>query len=660
MRVEDPDSSPSSRGSDSNAPPPADDGPFGDNGLPSDDDGDDRNSLDYFDADDRSRTSSAFSDAEEEVTSDRLVHLAAHHCRVRMTKREGPRQVRAVCGLLSSECSRRSHGSKRDSGDPLLRGPTGFYVAYVNPEGVRSTDGRADERVYTPDEYSALRARELTERELVRETAGEDEGEPAPPPLNPAGRYQTPRRTAAVNFDLPQDQGGLAPTAPTPQVANRSVPTGDDIILGPSPPTASPSLWFCLENTDGQRAATTSADRSMELQDSAWVLHKTVRSKAEATDWCNRPRTKTSAGQPPIDLTGTSPGTSVAVPPPSVPTTSNGHTRLLQRISQIATGRDPSEGSQLIHGIIPAHESAMDEFLLPPGLTDPDSRSDFYDLAMDVPSLPGGYKQTDNDDLTNNEAFIAAISKGRNTNFRAWRRPTFNALGRIASKGELLRFVSDVEKTVLRTRLAQQNRMRKFLFSCCHDTTLVELYVVSGPLPHLMEQTYLHFLALLNILRSAAFEFHMDTWKGSYVERMTSHHATELGHIRQTASDYRMHLLETYVYLRNSRKEKFQDPSFMRTLVHHFGTRSTPSESMGGPAGSTEDQKRCGHCRRSGFHSGISRDDCPLKPLSRSKASDAVRGLTKTQAKKVYKAVKDAYAADPSADLDQVVADARD
>ena len=34
MRVEDPDSSPSSRGSDSNAPPPADDGPFGDNGLP--------------------------------------------------------------------------------------------------------------------------------------------------------------------------------------------------------------------------------------------------------------------------------------------------------------------------------------------------------------------------------------------------------------------------------------------------------------------------------------------------------------------------------------------------------------------------------------------------------------------------------------------------
>ena len=321
-------------------------------------------------------------------------------------------------------------------------------------------------------------------------------------------------------------------------------------------------------------------------------------------------------------------------------------------------GKGPFEATQHIYGIAPSDEAKMDDFLLPPGLTDPDAKADFYDLAMDVTSLPGGYRLNDDDDLTNNEALLAAIGKGRNTHFRSWRRNAHNQLSKISSKDDLLKFVSDVEKTVIRTRTAQNQRMRKYLYACSHDTTFVELYVTSGPLPRLIEDTYRAFLALLEALRSAMFEFPEDAWKGSYIYRMLQHHSKELGHIRATSSDYRMHLLETYVYLRNSRKEKFQDPSFVRSLLYNLGKEQSP-EPARDSSGSSESPNRCSHCRRAGTHKGTTKDACPLRMLSRNKAASAVKELGKNDTKKVMKAIAAAMTENPDGNVDEVISAAR-
>jgi hypothetical protein len=203
--------------------------------------------------------------------------------------------------------------------------------------------------------------------------------------------------------------------------------------------------------------------------------------------------------------------------------------------------------------------------------------------------------------------------------------------------------------------------MRKHLFSCSHDTTFVELYVVSGPLPTLIEHTYQHYLALLNTLRSAAFEYDSSVWKGSYIEKMIAHHSSELGQIRETASDYRMHLLETYIYLRNARRDKFQDPSFMRSLLDRMGRSEAPppdaprggEDSSGGP---NPPPTRCSHCRRNGLHPGTGKSDCTLQLLPRGKAQSAVQGLNRIQAKNVATGIASALRSDPATPHDALIA----
>ena len=204
--------------------------------------------------------------------------------------------------------------------------------------------------------------------------------------------------------------------------------------------------------------------------------------------------------------------------------------------------------------------------------------------------------------------------------------------------------------------------MRKYLFSCSHDAAFVELYVTSGPLVRIIEATYRDFMSLLETLRSAVFEFPGETWKGSYPERMIKHHAHELGHIRLTASDYRMHLLETYIYLRNSRKDKHQDPSFTRSLLYDLGKSAaqgraeTDSHPTPDPAPAPT---RCAHCRRNGTHPGLTKDDCPLKALPKNRAQQALQGLNKSQAKKATRAIASALEDNPSADIEEVIASAR-
>ena len=630
----------------------------------------------FVDADDSSRASSNVSEAAEDIPLADLVDLSDRSkvCLVRMHKRVGNVQIPCVCGLDPSVCSIRNHSSKRESNNPTVLGMPGFYVEYVSPDGTRTGAGRADMRFYSAEEVEFARARLQSERTQVeQDVQEEDDAEslaPSAPSVAPSAAFSTPRhRGAMVGFSEPLVEPSLPSTRsdPTPKTRNPLPKKVSNVVEGPSPvPLPSdPNLWYCFVQTDGRRIATDSTKKVLEFQGLGYDLRLVVPTREEAVRWCH----ESPAGVPNVPVPGPgivsgpnlkttlTPNGSMAPPARSGPTVKP-QDALLSRIAQMSVGKDPSESTQHVYGISPADEVKMDDFLLPPGLTDPDSKADFYDLAMDVASLPGGYRLNDDDDLTNNEALLAAIGKGRNNHFRSWRRNAHNQLGKIASKEDLLKFVTDVERTVIRTRTAQNQRMRKFLYACSHDSTFVELYVSSGPLPRLVEDTYRAFLALLEALRSAMFEFHEDSWKGSYIQRMLHHHSRELGHIRATSSDYRMHLLETYVYLRNSQKEKFQDPSFVRSLMYTIGKeRTTEGGGDSGEAG--EQPTRCSHCRRNGTHKGTTKESCPLKMLSRAKATSAVNNLSKQNAKKVTKAIASAMEENPDGNVDEVISAAR-
>lgn len=280
-------------------------------------------------------------------------------------------------------------------------------------------------------------------------------------------------------------------------------------------------------------------------------------------------------------------------------------------------------------------------------------------MAMDVTSLPGGYRLTDDDDLGASEVLARAFGRTRQGYYRNWRRVTHNALSRVTSRKELLQFVRDVEKSVTRVQKSHDQRMRQFLLSCRLSPEVVTLYLQAGLLPRIIQETYRLYLSLLEAFRSAQWDMDITTWKDSYVDQMIRHHASELAHIRTTASDYRMMLLETYVYLRNSYKEKFQDPSFTRALFYNYA--KAPTGDVGGDEGGTitKPTNRCSHCRRQNVHSGVTKKDCPLKALSANKAQKAMANLSKAQCKAVIRKVEEALEANSSADVDDVIATAR-
>ena len=227
------------------------------------------------------------------------------------------------------------------------------------------------------------------------------------------------------------------------------------------------------------------------------------------------------------------------------------------------------------------------------------------------------------------------------------------------AKKELLQFVRDVEKAVIRHRQAQEHRMRSYMHACRLPAETAALYLQAGLLPRILRDTYKYYHSLLETVRSAQWEMDAPTWKDSYVDQMIRHHSLELGHIRLTATDYRMHLLETYVYLRNAQKEKFQDPSFTRSLLSNLARGSAGGTEAPPAAASSGQETRCKHCRRAGIHSGTSKEDCLLSGLPARKAQSALSGLNKTKAKAVAKAIKEAVSSNPNGDHDDIVSTAR-
>ena len=113
---------------------------------------------------------------------------------------------------------------------------------------------------------------------------------------------------------------------------------------------------------------------------------------------------------------------------------------------------------------------------------------------------------------------------------------------------------------------------------------------------------------------------------------MIKHHSRKLADIRNYAVDYRLYLLEVYVYFREGRKEKFQNPSIQEALW-----RSPPPQIMEAVeerhdgTNSTGRNTGCAHCKSKALHEsmgvGLGQSNCPLKDVPRNQARQMVGDL---------------------------------
>ena len=119
------------------------------------------------------------------------------------------------------------------------------------------------------------------------------------------------------------------------------------------------------------------------------------------------------------------------------------------------------------------------------------------------------------------------------------------------------------------------------------------------------------------------------------------------------------------MYLRNAHKDKYQDPSFTRNLLHHQLHPITPEKPDDAPDGGMlktqkDDKGRCTFCRRIGLGCGGSKETCILAFMgTATKAREVTKGLSDAKAKKVAKALKQKHGANPNANLDSLIQEIR-
>ena len=222
-----------------------------------------------------------------------------------------------------------------------------------------------------------------------------------------------------------------------------------------------------------------------------------------------------------------------------------------------------------------------------------------------------------------------------------------------------------MEKAVLRQRKAQESRVRSLLNQCRYSKDYIELYMATGLLLRVVELTYTYYLGLLSTVRGSIYEFPDGRWKNSFAYYVVEHHARELRQIRESAADYRTFILDTYVYLRNANKDKYQDNSFTRNLLHqqlHPDNTEEPDDAseIKVPRALKDDKNRCTLCRRIGLGCGGTKETCVLAFVGNAtKAREVTKGLSDAKAKKVAKALKQKHGANPNGNLDTLIQEVR-
>ena len=270
----------------------------------------------------------------------------------------------------------------------------------------------------------------------------------------------------------------------------------------------------------------------------------------------------------------------------------------------------------------------LEKKLCPPGMTRQD-REDLSDLLMDVTHLPGRYN-TDFDtseELTDvlgeelrglGDAIISATRncKNKSTSNVHWESERRTVLLKVNTEEHLVEMIERVHGAEKPAFKKQSVAIQRFMRCCRYSGTEVDEYLRGGLWLRIIEDTFKWYLELLEHIRRIATKH--GTWTG-LAKEMVSHHSRKLADIRLYAVEYRVYLLEVYIYLREHRKEKFQNASIQEALwrTNKKAITTNDDHQIGRNSG-------CAHCKSKAFHEAmdvnLGRSNCPLKEVPQAKA----------------------------------------
>ena len=203
-----------------------------------------------------------------------------------------------------------------------------------------------------------------------------------------------------------------------------------------------------------------------------------------------------------------------------------------------------------------------------------------------------------------------------------WGNERRTALLKVINEEQLLDMIDRISTGEKPAFKKQTYAIYGFMRRCRYEEGDIQDYLREGLWPRIIDNTFKWNMEFLEQVRRIATKH--KTW-GGLAQAMIKYHGRKLADICNYAVDYRIYLLEVYVYLREGRKEKFQNPSIQESLWRSsLVVRSEMPEEHTEGSSTTGRNTGCAHCKSKALHEvmevGLGQANCPLKEAPRNQA----------------------------------------
>ena len=319
--------------------------------------------------------------------------------------------------------------------------------------------------------------------------------------------------------------------------------------------------------------------------------------------------------------------------------------------SMFMVSSDPSAGDDnKIYGIDIIDQDQLNRALAPNNLPQGKDMLTLYEKFIDVAALPGMSVNTSEAHEREEQmqdvmeitamAISQATSADKTGRAMMFKSRTNNALLYIKTESELVGLQDKIRRAVEDDLKSQAKQVRTFMHKRGYPPEYIAAYVDSGGLPRMIRKTVENYKSLVEHVIQALRSHSDGSLQDSYAQAMLKYWANKLANTRKRAVDYRDHVLEVYVVLRDAEKKRFQDELFHRVMWQRFEAleasmagRVTPEKN---PNPGTV---RCNHCKH---RLGHETPDCPLHSFKSAHATALLNGAVgKAKCAKLTHALKE-------------------
>lgn len=327
-------------------------------------------------------------------------------------------------------------------------------------------------------------------------------------------------------------------------------------------------------------------------------------------------------------------------------------------------GPDPSTSPTEVFGVNIDNIEEMDRVLLPGG-TGPKDADDMYDCAADVMALPGGYKNSTNEDDDEQgdvaKALMTIATGRRETGIHMrYNARNQNGIRQIKSADDLSEFIENVHEAWHYAKSTMHSQFTRRMYRAGAGTPNIDDYLQNGVLIRVCHDTYTGYAYFLTTLAGYVSKMKPgEDWKTSVAGNLLKIHEGELARIRATSASYRELLLRNYAYIREQAKTNFWNNKLskkMALVTTQAMSLLQPPSTSGGGGGTVSATNRnyCDICRR--VHQGR---PCAAAIFSTANRARLGAGLAQRKYEKALRFCKDAFAANSNANHDTVIEGAR-